>query len=176
MLMKTNNLKNSVFEILGSEIKTLREEGFSLEYIGKKEGVTRERIRQVINKYYPGIKPVSFSESKAANILGITTEILRKRRIQGLIHPVKIGQTYRYDEKTTEAARLLLNKSCRICGEPVPPGNIKLCKTCSIIMRNPKSRLSLPGEKERHGIYMKHWKENSSIDKDTNKHYNSAKM
>jgi len=157
--MSKRNIKKCVIQSLDGDIKQLREKGYSLEYIGGKGGVTRERIRQVINKYYPGTKPKSFSESQVANMLGISTDILRDRRKKGLVHPVKIGNTYRYDEKILEDIKLLVNRPCRICGEPIPSGHIKLCEKCSLMMRNPKLRLTLPGEREKHKIHMIRWKE-----------------
>ncbi len=157
--MLEDNIKKSVLELLNGDIKLLREAGYSFKLIAEKGGVTRERIRQVINKYYPGTKPKSLKETEAARTLGVSEYTLWKLRRQGLVHPVKIGPFYRYNEKTLDDARKAMVRSCRICGNPVPPGNRKLCKNCSAIMQDPKSRLSLPGERERHHECVKRYRE-----------------
>jgi hypothetical protein len=67
--MLEDNIKKSVFELLNGDIKRLREAGYSLELIAEKGGVTRERIRQVINIYYPGTRPKTLKKtgSRAPN-------------------------------------------------------------------------------------------------------------
>jgi len=157
--MFENNIKKTVLELLNGDIKRLREAGYSFELIAEKGGVTRERIRQVINKYYPGTEPKTLKETEAARTLGVSGSILGKLRRQGHVHPMKIGHFYRYNEKTLDEARNAMVGSCRICGNPVPAGNSKLCKNCSAIMKDPKSRLSLPGERERHHESVKRYRE-----------------
>ena len=151
--------KKSVIQLLGGEIKQLREAGYSLKQIADKAGVTRERIRQIINKYYPGTKSNLLSEPQVANTFGVSSTLIRNLRRQGLIHPVRIGNAIRYNKKAIEEIRTALNRPCRICGNPVFPGNTKLCEKCSTMMRDPKLRLSLPGEREKLKKAVRRWNE-----------------
>jgi hypothetical protein len=97
-------------ELLNGDIKRLREAGYSLQQIAEKRGVTRERIRQVINKYYPGTEPKTLKETEAARTFGVLEFILWKLRGRGLVHPMKIDHFYRYNEKTlVEAGKAIVS-------------------------------------------------------------------
>lgn len=151
--------KKSVMQLLDGEVKRLREAGYSLEQIAEKGGVTRERIRQIINKFYPGTKPKLLSERQVAKTFGVSAPVIGNLRTRGVTHPVRIGNVYRYDEKTIEEVKTVLNRPCRICGNPIFPGNIKLCGKCSAMMGDWKLRLSLPGEREKLKRSIKRWQE-----------------
>ena len=124
----------------------------------------KERIRQIIARYYPGLKPKLLSEHKAVKVLGISYETIKDLRDYFWIHPIKRGDIYRYDKKTLEKVRKLLKKTCRICGKPVPKGNSKLCKDCSAIMKDSKLIWSLPGMREKHREYVKRYREIHTAD------------
>lgn len=44
--------KSPVWEIYNGQIKELRNQGLTLQAIGNQVGVTRERIRQILNEHY----------------------------------------------------------------------------------------------------------------------------
>jgi len=151
----------SVRQLFGGEIKRLREEGYSLQQIGEMVGVTRERVRQILNKYYPGTKPKLLSTRQVAERSGVPESVIRKLRRSGLIHPARMARnsnSYRYEEKTLQEVKIALSRPCRICSNPILLGNMTLCAKCSTMMRDPKLRLSLPGERERHKIAMRLWR------------------
>lgn len=156
--MAKDNSKKSVVELLDGEIKRLREAGYTFQQIAEKGGVTRGRIEQVIKKYYPGTEPRTLNEKEAAKLLGIPYDTLLRLRRNGLVHPVKLGRFYRYDGKTLEEVRKAMIKPCRICGNPVPPGKKSLCAKCSAMIKDPKLRMSLPGERERHHVFLKNYR------------------
>lgn len=155
--MRKSRARIPVIELLDGDIKKMREAGYTLAQIAQRGGVTRERIRQVINTFYPGTKPKTLTESQTAKMLGVTLDIIKGLRIKGVIQPIKIGAFYRYDRKNLRKIKAALNRFCRVCGNPVPPGNTKLCESCSVKMRNPKLRLSLPGERQKQKDGQKRW-------------------
>lgn len=174
--MPKDIFKLSVMELLDGEIKLLREAGYSLEQIAEKGGVTRERIRQIINRFYPGVKSKLLSERQVAKTFGVSPSTISSLRRRGLIHPVKIGDTYRFDEKTVEEVKTALNRPCRICGTPIFPGNTKLCEKHSAMMRDQKLRLSLPGERETLKKAVKRWNETHMEEVRILRRNNSAKF
>lgn len=174
--MSKDIFKLSVMELLNGEIKLLREAGYSLEQIAEKGGVTRERIRQIINRYYPGVKSKLLSERQVAKTFGVSPYTINSLRRRGLIHPVPIGDTHRFDEKAVEEIKAALNRPCRICGNPIFPGNTKLCEKCSAMMRDEKLRLSLPGEREKLKKAVKRWNETHMGEVRILRRNNSAKF
>lgn len=155
--MPRGKSKKTTMQLLDGDIKRLREEGYTLQQIGEKGGVTKEWIRQILKQYYPGTKSKVLSESQTAKILGVSiTKIIHLRR-KGLIRPEKTNKNYRYDEKTIEEVKKTLYKPCRICGNPIPPRNTTLCAVCSEKSRNSKSKLSLPGEREKYNKRIIQW-------------------
>ncbi len=157
--MPKNVRTESVIEFLDGDIKRLREAGYTLQQIAEKGGVTRERIRQIIERYYPGVEPKLLLQSEVAKRFGVPRSTLEGFIERGLTHPIKRGSRYRYDDKALEEVKKALNTPCRICGQPIASGNTRLCEKCSIMMRNPKTRLKLPGELEKHRKAVKLWRE-----------------
>lgn len=174
--MPKDTFKLTVMELLDGEIKLLREAGYSLEQIAEKGGVTRERIRQLINRYYPGVKSKLLSERQVAKTFGVSPSTISSLRRRGLIHPVQIGDTYRFNEKAVEEVKTALNRPCRICGNPIFPGNTKLCDKCSATMRANKLRLNLPGEREKLKKAVKRWNETHIEEVRILRRNNSAKF
>ena len=68
--MPKDKTKKSVMQLLDGEIKQLREAGYSLEQIADKGGVSKERVRQIIKKFYPGTKQKLLSQRQVAKRFG----------------------------------------------------------------------------------------------------------
>jgi hypothetical protein len=172
--MQENRARTPVVELLDGDIKKMREAGYTLSQIAQRGGVTRERIRQVINEFYPGTKPKTLTELQVAKKLGVPSRIIKDLRIKGVIQPIIIGDSYRYNGRILRKIITALTRSCKICGNPVPRGNIKYCENCSIKMRNPRLRRLFPDEQQKQKESQKRWvlknKEHEKIRMDT---YNS---
>lgn len=155
-----NKKRKSVIELLDGSIKELREAGYSLEHIGKKGGVTKERMRQVIKKYYPGIKPKLPTERQVAKMLVISPIVIVNFRNKGLIKPTKFGPLYRYDKKTINQLKKLLKKVCRICGKPLNSRRRTLCENCSSSADKPMNEADLLKLREKRREYVKRYRKN----------------
>lgn len=150
--------KKTAIELYGEDIRRLTEEGYSCDQIGKKLGVSRQRIWKLRKRFYPEAKPKWPNDSQTAKIFGISVSTLKNLRERDLIHPLMVGHFYRYDDNAQEEIKKVRNRSCRICGSPIPPRHWALCLKCSAQIKDPKLRLALPGEREKHNIAMRNWK------------------
>ena len=70
-LTKEGEQALGINEKYGDLIVTLRSDGKTLQQIGNQLGVSRERVRQVLAKYWPGCRPPPSGE-EAAKMLGMS--------------------------------------------------------------------------------------------------------
>ena len=120
-----------VVETYDGEIAVLRKDGYSLQSIGDVIGVTRERVRQVLNQYYGGTKIPLLTELQVAKICGCSIPQVVKVRKQGKVSPkIRGGRRY-YDSNAIEELFLALQKNCAMCGRPMK-SRTKYCVKCSI--------------------------------------------
>jgi hypothetical protein len=162
-------MKTGIKDTYNGTIHQWRQEGQTLQQIGDKTGVTRERIRQILNKCYGGTRVKgSISENKLAHALGFPQSIVRKARIDGIIKPsYHYGQSgiTRYDASPanitliTKALLLGIQKYCVHCGKPRLPFSKKYCPECAkASQRNYYSFMS-PEAKKRHNAATKHYQQ-----------------
>lgn len=121
---------SGVVAIYNGEIATMRREGKTLQSIGDKIGVTRERVRQILNQYYGGTKTSFLSEHQVAVLCGCSDQIIRRMREQGLVNPRLYGHYYLYDRDEVEKAYLAYLRQCAMCGVLIGLTR-KYCKECS---------------------------------------------
>ena len=119
-------------QLLGNEIPTLRTHGYTLQAIGDKAACSRERIRQIINKYYGGVKPETLCQEQVAELLNINTMRLLRLRRKGLINPERYGHALIYSNELIEKIKLLLNEKhfCLKCGKELSKLERKWCSIC----------------------------------------------
>ena len=67
-----------VVETFNGEISALRRDGYSLQSIGDVIGVTRKRVRQILNEYYSGTAIPLLAESQVAKLCGCSYMTIRK--------------------------------------------------------------------------------------------------
>lgn len=77
------------------EILRLREGGMTLDAIGKRFGITKERVRQIIKKTPPPVPKrdlkVMLTVSETAQLLGVHVNTLRRWTKRGLLRPYRLG-------------------------------------------------------------------------------------
>jgi len=121
-----------VVQVYDGLIPAMRREGHTLEQISDRVGVTRQRVHQILKKFYPDVQPIALVEYRAAEVIGCSTYRLAILRKQGLLHPKRVNFYFRYSREDIKEAFLALQRSCPHCGEPVPLKNqIKYCLKCS---------------------------------------------
>lgn len=126
-------MKPTVWQVYNGEIVSLRREGHTLQQIGDHVGVTRERIRQILNEHYGKVEILLLPEIKVAKLIGCTSNRLEQLRDRGLIHPARIGYYYRYSRDDIEMAMLALQRWCKHCGKvlPLKRKTRQYCPECS---------------------------------------------
>lgn len=123
----------AVLETYNGEIANMRRQGYTLQAIGDTVGVSRERIRQILFKYYPGVKMSLLPENQMAKVIGCLPDRLTKLRTSGMVNPKHLGKFYLYSTEDMGEAMLALQRNCSHCGAHLPlKGNSrKYCPECS---------------------------------------------
>jgi len=110
----------------------MRRSGYTLQKIGDHVGVSRERVRQILEEHH--VKPESqlLTESKVAKVIGCSIYRLRRVRKQGRLNPLHRGNPYHYyDKADLEKVKLALQRHCPRCGELLPMVHVgKYCSRC----------------------------------------------
>jgi len=118
-----------IYEEYGDLIATLRSEGKTLQQIGDLLGVSRERVRQVLAKYWPGCRPPPSGE-EAAKMLGMSY-----RQFRAAVRTVGVQPISRTRSRMRWAPDVLplismaqKSPNCYTCGWPLPSGRRVYCR------------------------------------------------
>lgn len=114
----------SVWQTYDGQVKELREQGMTLQVIGNKFGVTRERIRQILVEHYGTTTIQLVTRVRLAKLLGCSYWKLAFLEKKGVLNPRNIGKYYFYDRDEMEKAALEVmrprapdvERICEICG------------------------------------------------------------
>ena len=110
-----------IYEEYGGLIATLRSGGSTLQQIGERLGVTRERVRQVLREHFPDCSP-PLGTREAARTLGMSEHNFRSAAKRLGIQPVgrSPGKIWWSPDvlRIIETAQDLVR--CPVCGRPVP--------------------------------------------------------
>jgi len=155
-----NNHFNPRSSLSDAEIATLFLSGNTSSKIGVKAGITRERVRQRLNRYFRLHHhefPQGYNEQKMAKTLHIGLKRLVGLRKAGKSPAIKVGRMYIYPEETIKVLREVLYKRCRICGEPILDKGLVYCGECRVKKgRNTYPFLSEQARK-KHVLLGKEW-------------------
>lgn len=136
------------------EIAALRMSGFTLQNIGDRVGITRERVRQILVRYHPESlhRPEDLlTKSDLQAELGIGWPKLEKLFGELYIYPVA-GKFYPREV----VARIKTLHKCKMCGKPIPRGNNVYCSTeCRLEGAKYKNRPQ--AQREKHKALMRRW-------------------
>lgn len=122
----------SVRQVYGGLIASLREDGLSLNIIGRVVGVTRERVRQILMDYYPeSLHPRDkLGTPTVSRLTGIGENRLRRwaasaglRRGGSALHSHYIWT----EEEMARALQELRHQVCVICGREAPSPRKAYC-------------------------------------------------
>jgi ribosomal protein S14 len=154
--MKKNT---GVYTVYNGMIPKMRTNGSTLQEIGNRCGVTRERIRQVLNKYYPdNLHASAFTTEHLARELEISRYCVRSLCNQLGIKPLRAprehGKLVLWDKKALPKLRIA--HTCQICGKPIPKGRRYYCsQQCQI--QTAKYKYRPPKYKREHSLAVRRW-------------------
>lgn len=108
MTMKGSTTKEqTVWEIYNGQVKSLRNRGLTLQAIGDRVGVTRERIRQILEEHYGTTEISGFiTRERLARLIGCSSSYLVSLEKRGVLNPIYRGSAYLYDREESEKAAL----------------------------------------------------------------------
>jgi len=139
------------YDIYNGLIPEMRKEGHSLQAIGDAcGGISKERVRQIIAKYYPGTQVLLLSEAQASKMLGFRLECLRRKN---LIILKKTGNRFLYDRNALEKAMLIYYSVhfCKDCGKIIPVARFrKYCPECAQIRHRNYYPFKTPKQQREH--------------------------
>ena len=150
----------TVREIYDGEVATLRAD-HTLQEIGDKCGVTRQRIKQILDHFYP---------QRAARNTLLTHQVARRLgishgRVLSLckksdISPVRVvpGHKLWAPDVPLRLAEIIASVVCKVCGKHIEYPKRDYCPECYRTYQNSKYSRSLEF-RERHAKYVKRWNE-----------------
>lgn len=115
-------------QIRREEMAKLRDEGYTLQQIGDKFNISRERVRQILVKVPPEIREGSLlSLRQAAAVLKCNTRTLLELVESGVLKPAskQVGRIL-FRESDLRSVRIPI-KTCIICGHPIPQRRRTYC-------------------------------------------------
>jgi len=124
--------QKGIVDIYDGLIPNLLSEGHSLRDVGKRTGVSYERIRQVREKYYPGTERAVMFESELARRLGRNVSVILKWRLAGKLSPERMGHRWIYNAAEIAKAEKLAaeSRTCKQCGGKIVGRNVRYCDGC----------------------------------------------
>ncbi len=147
-------------DIYNGTIPNMRKEGYTLQEIGNTMGVTRERIRQILARFYGNAKTDLLPEGRVAKIIGCNSHRLEKLRKQGVLTPRHTSYDWLYSKEEIEKAiSLLQGKLCVYCNQPIPLKKhlSKYCEVCSKERRRYGYPFLSPQTKAKAALKAKDW-------------------
>jgi len=127
MKVKQLRLSESYWPAKVGEIVELRKQGYTLQSIGSRMGVTKQRISFVLKKYYGKTEiPNLIPRYKLARLIGCSNSTITRLERKGLLHPIHIGYMYLYNKNDIEEVKELIKSP------PLPDPTEKICEECGI--------------------------------------------
>ena len=107
MMKESTTKEQSVWGIYNGQVKALRNQGLTLQAIADRVGVTRERIRQILEEHYGTTEiPGFIVRSQLAELIGCSGWLLISLEKRGVLNPIHSGSYYLYDRDESEKAAL----------------------------------------------------------------------
>lgn len=156
--MPQNNI--GVVKIYDGLIPNMRREGNTLQQIGDRIGVTRERVRQILSAVYPQVNNEYLREAQVEELIGCGRGCLTTLRKKGILNPIHTNKFYLYDKDEIIKARQSVCMVCVVCGKQLGSHRHKYCLSCG----KERERYSYPflndEQKQRHLQCTVKWQKN----------------
>lgn len=158
-------------------IRQLREQGYTLESIGSKFDITRERVRQILQQRY-GTTQMSLlvSRQRFAALLGCSYRLLENLERKELVSPICSGKLRLYDKRSlgevaelvakTRTLKPVIELTCETCGKKFyrksycirPTSSGRFCsKKCWGVYFGHNYGFGIHGKIGRNGNHDKKW-------------------
>lgn len=140
----------------------MRQSGATLEQVGSRFGISRERVRQLLTANYGSTRVQELlTATELARLAGCTWKYIDKLRQRGVIQPAKVighRTTLWKAESAATVIEYIDNHRCPVCNKTVPTNREVYCsKECYLEARRYKN---MPEEKKRrHNELMKRWRD-----------------
>ena len=150
---------SGAYTIYNGMIPELRASGNTLQEIGDKCGVSRERIRQVLNEYYPdNLHPSVLTTGQLARELRMTSQGVRTLCKRLDVQPIREAKGYGHkafwDQDTLAMLRDV--RLCKVCGGYIPFGWKVYCsQQCQ--QEHSKYKYRSPEGKRKHLVAVRRW-------------------
>lgn len=121
---------SGVFSTFDGMIPTLRSKGYTLQEIGNKCQVSRERIRQILNEYYPdkAQRPNCLvTRHTLASLIGCSRNLVICMEDEGIINPIRRGGLHLYDKKDVAKIKALIQARIESQRKPVIELTCEVC-------------------------------------------------
>lgn len=132
-----NYIRIMISKAKPSSIYQMRQSGATLQQIANRCGISRERVRRLLIKYYGSTRIQDFlTMTELAHLAGCTQRYIYKLEQRGTIKPAKVigrGRTL-WDAETAATITLFIDSHrCRVCNEPVPSNRQVYCsRACAL--------------------------------------------
>ncbi len=156
-LTPTKSSNIGVFQIYNGQILEMRREGRTLQMIGDTIGVTRERIRQVLNKYYGGTDMPFLTIRELAQRVGYSEHTVYRLTRAGILNPKRVGWLYLFGKEDIKKA--IAAMSCKHCGAPRVKRSRLYCAACSLERRRYPYPFMNDEAKRHHNAACRRWEE-----------------
>jgi len=139
------------------KIYKLRKQGRSLQEIGTMYGISRERVRQILEKYekIPLLSTVDIM--RAVDISNC--------KFNTILNKLHIEKRTRWDQDVLDKVITFMNnRRCIQCGKPISPTSqhTKYCDNKNCMVERWKYKNWPKDRKEKHAILVKRWQMNNS--------------
>ena len=152
----------TVREIYDGEVATLRAD-HTLQEIGDKCGVTRQRIKQILDRFYPDrANLTALTSGQIAQILGISTNRVSQLCERNNIIPIRKvhhAPTFYSQDVPSRLAEIIASVVCKVCGNHIEWPRTSYCsEECAKVYPNARYRRSLEFRQKR-VLSAKRWNE-----------------
>ena len=132
----------------------MRQSGASLQKIAGHFDISRERVRQLLNKHYGSTKIQGLVRvGELGRLVGCSPSYINRLKRRGIIQPAVSNKLTLWKLETIDTITSYINsRRCAVCNRPLPSNHRVYCSTeCLVEARKNKSEPVKRRQKERQG-------------------------
>lgn len=146
----------STWQTYNGTLAKMKRSGMTLQQIGDRVGITRERVRQILKYRFGEVHSAYITEAAVGRVVGSTYRITELRK-RGLVNPKRLSYWYLYGPEEVAKALKLLDRFC-ICGVRLATkGYQKYCLECRKKKRRCNYQYLSAEAKAKHKLLCARW-------------------